>query len=145
MKRLRIKLSQKRILNNYRRKPVETKLDLGKIKTQLNRLKNKQYPNKPKTSEDMAAELKKPETREMFGKTLDGQRIFYIDSVVRPAFSFHLFASLAVISFIKQHIKPGERFYSMDGTFQVVPKGLSQLLIISIQYKNKVSTTRVIV
>lgn len=87
MKRLRIRLSQKRILNNYRRKPVETKLDLGKIKTQLNRLKNKQYPNKPKTSEDMAAELKKPETREMFGKTLDGQRIFYIDSVVRKQLS----------------------------------------------------------
>lgn len=88
----------------------------------------------------MAAELKKPDIRDKFGKTLD----FDIDSVLRPTFSFHLFASLCVISFIKEHIKPGERFYSMDGTFQVVPKGLSQLLIISIQYKNKVGRTRVI-
>lgn len=90
----------------------------------------------------MAKELKKPDIQEKFGKTLDGKRQFYIDSVVRPTFSFHLFASLAVISFIKQFIKSGERFYSMDGTFQVVPRGLSQLLIISIQYKNKVGEER---
>lgn len=91
----------------------------------------------------MAAELNKADNREKFGKTLDKQRQFYIDSVVSETFSFHVFASLAVISFIKQHIKPNERFYSMDGTFQVVPKGLSQLLIISIQYKNKVGRKNV--
>lgn len=129
------------VLNNLRRKPGESRLDWKKLEPQLNRLKNKQYPIKPKTSEAMAEELKKPTTREMFGKTLDKQRDFYIDSVVRPSFSFHLFASLAVISFIREHIKLGERFYSMGGTFQVVPRGLSQLLIISIQFKSKVSKT----
>lgn len=124
--------------NSSRRKPGESKLDLRKVEPQLNRLKNKHYPIKPKTSKGMAAELKKSDAREKFGQTLDKQRQFYIDSVVRSTFSFHLFASLAVISFIKDHIKIGERFYSMDGTFQVVPKGLSQLLIISIQFKSKV-------
>lgn len=126
---------------DYRRSPGESKLDLAKLERQLNRMKNKHYPNKPKTSKDMAAELKKPDVREVYGKTLDKKRSFYIDSVVCPNFSFHLFASLAVISFIKDHIKVGERFYSMDGTFQVVPKGLSQLLVISIQFKSKVSET----
>lgn len=126
---------------NYRREPGESKLDLAKLEPHLNRMKNKGYPKKPQTSQDMATVLSKPDIREAYGRTLDGKRPFYIDSVVRPSFSFHLFASLAVISFIKDYIKVGERFYSMDGTFQVVPKGLSQLLIISIQFKSKVSET----
>lgn len=122
-----------------RRKPGESKLDFKKLEPQLNRLKNKQYPIKPTTSETMAVELEKPDIREKYGRTLDKQREFYIKSEVRPTFSFHLFASLAVLSFIKDHVnKPTERFYSIDGTFNVVPKGLSQLLIISIQFKNKV-------
>lgn len=126
---------------NYRRnlQPGESKLDLKKIEPQLNRLKNKVYPKKPKTSEKIAEELQKPHIREKYGKTLDKAREFYIDSVIKPTFSFHLFASIAAISFIQTYLnKPGERFYSLDGTFQVVPKGLGQLFIISIQFKNKV-------
>lgn len=122
-----------------RRNAGESKLDFKKLEPQLNRLKNKQYPIKPTTSETMAEELQKPDIREKYGRTLDNKREFYIKSEVHPTFSFHLFASLAVLSFIKDHVnKPTERFYSIDGTFKVVPKGLSQLLIISIQFKNKV-------
>lgn len=123
---------------NYRLKPGELKVKRKQIEKQLSRYKNKSYPHIPRTSEEIAAELKKPDIQAQFGKTLNNGDKFYVDSVVTKRYSFHLFASFAVINFIKKNISPHQRFYMMDGTFRVIPKKFNQLLIISIEYKNKV-------
>lgn len=109
-----------------------------KIERQLLRLKNKQYPLLPKSAEAFAKDLKSPQILEEFGNTLDNQRKLYVNSVCTEKYSFHLFASYAVLDTIRKHIPIGQRFYSMDGTFNVIPRMFGQLLIISIEYKNKV-------
>lgn len=76
---------------------------------------------------------------EEYGFSMNKQHRFYMGSVVKKMFAFHVFASLAVISMIKNRIAPGERSYLIDGTFKIVPRQFAQLLIICIQYKNDVS------
>lgn len=122
-----------------RRIPGESKLVYRKIERHLIRLKNKEYPRLPHSNEDIVKELKTPHVFEKFGKTLDNQRNLYVDSVVSESYSFHVFASLAVLDTIRKYIPAGQRFYSMDGTFNVIPRLVNQLLIISIEYKNIVS------
>lgn len=95
---------------------------------------------RPKTNTDVKTALKTPENFESYGRTLNKQHNFYVDSVINENFSFHVFASFAVINMIKEHIPPSRRNYLLDGTFQVAPSDLfSQLLILSIEYQNDVS------
>lgn len=81
-----------------------------------------------------------PEIMDEYGFTMNKRERFYVGSVVQALFAFHIWASFATIKFIKKHITPNERNYLLDGTFKIVPSKLfSQLLIISIEYKNDVS------
>lgn len=121
-----------------RDEPHKSKLRFKSIEATLNRLKNKEYPELPKACKEIAEVLEKPEVIEQFDKTLTKKNRLYVDSEVNDTYSFHIFMSHSTIEFIKEHINVGERFYLMDGTFKVVPRKLSQLLIISIEYKNEV-------
>lgn len=85
-----------------------------------------------------------PEIMEEYGYTMNKRERFYVGSVIRTVFAFHVFASFSTIKFIKKHIAPEKRNYLLDGTFKIVPspsKLFSQLLLISIEYKNDVSIT----
>lgn len=121
-----------------RRIPGESNLVYKKIERHLIRLKNKEYPKLPKSIGAFAEQMKTPHMIEQFGNTQDNRRKLYFDSVFTKDYSFQLFASHAVLDTIRNHIPSGQRFYSMDGTFNVIPKLVKQLLIISIEYKNKV-------
>lgn len=117
----------------------ESKLRFKSVEDTLQRIKNKQYPEIPKSCKEIEEVLKKPETFENFGHTLTKKNQLYIGSEVNDKFSFHVFASISVIEFIKENISVDQRFYLIDGTFKIVPRKLSQLLIISIEFKNDVS------
>lgn len=80
-----------------------------------------------------------PEIFAEYGLSMNRQHRFYMGSVIKKMFTFHVFASLAIINLIKDKIAPGERKYLIDGTFKIVPRQFSQLLIISIQYEDNVS------
>lgn len=80
-----------------------------------------------------------PKIAAEYGISMNKQHKFYMGSVVKKIFAFHVFASLAIINMIKDKIAPGERTYLIDGTFKIVPRRFSQLLIISIQYNDNVS------
>lgn len=77
---------------------------------------------------------------DQYGRTLNKQYPFYVDSVIKKHFAFHVFASFAIISIIKKFIKPGDRNYLVDGTFKIAPRQFKQLLIISIEFKQIVCT-----
>lgn len=116
----------------------ESKLNFKSCEATLHRLKNEKYPEIPKSHQQIKELLEKPENLEKYGMTLTKKKPFYIGSVVNEKFSFFVFASLLTIEFIKEHIKVGQRFYLMDGTFQTAPRNFYQTLIISIEYKNDV-------
>lgn len=125
-----------------RRNVGESLLTFKKVKRQLYRLRDKKYPKRPKTDEEIQNSLKDPVLFEEFGQTLDKKHPLYIDSVIEEGkYSFHVFTSLAMIGMVQKYILPGQRKYLMDGTFTVVPEQFrktGQLLIIAIEYKNGV-------
>lgn len=137
-------------LTSARRELDKTELDFDKVKWQLERTRKEQYPKHPKiatgdNSTDIHKKYQKlldqADIREKYGKTLDKRHKLYFGSVVKPLFAFHVFVSFAVIQMIKKHIikeKFQQRRYLMDGTFKVVPRKFNQLLIIAIEYKDKV-------
>lgn len=105
----------------------------------LRRKKNKKYPQKPKTVNDVIKAYDDPEIARKFGNNLRNTAQFYIDTITFLSSAFTIFASHQVIDMIKRYI-PNDRTYMMEGTFAVVPiENYYQLLIIYIQYKNDVS------
>lgn len=83
--------------------------------------------------------LETPEIREEYGRTLDGNNALYIGSKIEDEFAFHVFGSHAIIKLVNENILTGQRNYLIDGTFKIVPRNFTQLLIIAIEYKNDVS------
>lgn len=107
------------------------------VERNMNRWKNEQHPKVPATIEDLADAFKKPDIIEKYGNSYEGDGKFYIQTVLSPKSNFTVFASPFVMKFIEENIK--DRRYLMDGTFDSLPKGFYQMLIISIEYKEDVS------
>lgn len=124
----------------FRRVRGETQLKYKRLKKTLNRLKSKKYPARPKTIEESGIMFStNPTISTDYGQTQDKHSNFYVDTIVEKDYAFQIFASFAVINFIKTYIDPGKRFYAMDGTFKVIPRTFSQLLIITVEFQNNVS------
>lgn len=83
-----------------------------------------------------------PKLLKDFGRTLDKTNKLYFGSVVKKAFTFHVFASMCIIKLIESCITKEKlkRKFLIDGTFRVVPRLYYQLLIITVEYKNDVRT-----
>lgn len=111
----------------------------NKVKRTLERVKSKKYPAVPSSIQDLQIEFKKPHIIEKYGYTFDGDAKLYIDTVVTPHHEFTVFASHFVIDFIQNNMAPETRNYLMDGTFDSLPAGFYQMLIISVEYQNDVS------
>lgn len=140
-----------RKLKNYenfacRRIPGESKLNFESISRQLYRLRDKQYPKRPSTDEEIQQAFENDDIFAEYGRTLDKRRPFYAGSVVKKnRYAFHVFASFGIIDMVKKHIPPEQRKFLLDGTFKIVPRRFRQLLIIAIEYKNDVcSSTKII-
>lgn len=127
---------------SIRRTPGESNLEYHKIVRHLFRLRDKKYPKRPQTDAEVKALFKNKDIFEEFGLSLNEQHPLYVDSVVEKKYAFHVFASFANIELTEEWIPPHERKYLMDGTFKIVPRQFKkgQLLIISIEYQNDVST-----
>lgn len=120
-----------------RRIPGESEVKFESVERQLYRLRDKDYPNRPVTDEEIRTTLKRAEVFDEYGRTLNKEHHFYIDSVITEDFAFHVFASFTIINMTKEHIPPEKRNYLIDATFKIVPSKCMQLLIISIEYKNE--------
>lgn len=78
-----------------------------------------------------------------FGYTLAGDALFYLGTVIQKNYEFVVFHSDFVANFIEEKIPVGCWYYLMDGTFDSLPRGVYQLLTISIAYENNVSVSNV--
>lgn len=103
----------------------------------LYRWKSENHPKTPSSIKELKSEFEKPEIIEKYGKTYVGGDNFYSGTFLSPEYDFTVFSSPFVMKFIEENIK--DRRYLMDGTFDSLPKGFYQLLIISIEYQNDVS------
>lgn len=117
-----------------------SKLDIEKMKRHLDRVKNAKHPMCPKTIGELKELFKKQDILESYGYNLKATERLYIDTIVDESFAFSLFASFSIMKFITEHIDPTSRNYLIDGTFSRTPRLFYQILIISIEYKNDVSS-----
>lgn len=108
------------------------------MKRQLSRIKSNCYPKKPTTFKEIKDSFDTPAINLEYGRTLNQTEKLYVDTIVTVNYSFCIFASFKIINIVKQHIRPGERNYLLDGTFKVAPEMFYQLLIISIEFENDV-------
>lgn len=108
------------------------------MKQTLRRNKNKSYPKKPKSLEDVREMFLDPEIIQQYGYNLEKDFRFYIDTVIENDYAFTIYASHFAINFLEKNI--GSRHYLMDGTFDSLPSEYYQLLIIAIEFRNDVSS-----
>lgn len=116
-----------------------TNLVFNKIKRTLHNHKAKARPKVPESIQKLHDTFLEPAVLENYGYNLDGDELFYIDTVVAKDYAFTVFASQFVIDFVQSNIAPRARKYLMDGTFDSLPKDFYQLLIITVEYQNDVS------
>lgn len=116
-----------------------TNLQYERVRKTLQRSKNEEYPKIPRSIEEIKEAFRQPDIKEKYGLTLDGDNYFYVDTVISVDYAFTVFASHFVIDFVKANIRPNLRHFLMDGTFDSLPNKFYQLLIIAIEYQNKVS------
>lgn len=121
-----------------RRGMRNTNLQFNKVKRTLERNKTNQYSNVPRTILELQKEFEKPDVLNKYGFSYEGDAKFYIGTVVLPNHAFTVFASQFVIDFVQKNI--ASRKYVMDGTFGSIPKQFYQLLTITLEHKNNVSS-----
>lgn len=109
------------------------------MKKTLERCKSANFPKIPKSISDIKEAFMKPDIKNKYGLTLDAENYFYVDTILGDDFQFTVFASHFIINFVKEKIPPESRNFLLDGTFDSLPKSFYQLLIIAIEYQNKVS------
>lgn len=118
---------------------LDSKLNFNSVEATINRLKSKKCPELPAEPEALKKAFEDPETLNKFGMNLINKDRLFLHGEVNENFSYQIFASIRTIDFIKRKIAAGQRRYLIDGTFKIVPKPFSQVLIISIEYRNNVS------
>lgn len=117
---------------------VDTNLNFATVKRSMTNWKSINYPKKPNSIEEIQRVFCDPNIIEKYGSTHNGEA-FYIDTIIARDYKFTIFASPNTIEFIEKNIAPESSRYLMDGTFDSLPKGYKQLLIISIEFQNDVS------
>lgn len=116
---------------------MNTNLKYANVDRSLHRWKNDERPKIPGSIIELQSEFRKPETLNRYGSTYEGDGKFYINTITSEKCDFTVFASPFVLKFIEEHIK--DRRYLMDATFDKLPEGFYQMLIISIEYEKDVS------
>lgn len=118
---------------------IGTNLQYKSVQRSIQRWKNEKHPPIPKSNGELRSAFEKSEIKEKYGSSYDGDGKFYIDTVLTPEHDFTVFASPFIMKFIEDNIPHTSRSYLMDGTFDSLPKGFYQMLIISIEFQNSVS------
>lgn len=109
------------------------------MKKTLERSKNVIYPKIVHSLDEICKKFKDKSIMDKYGYTLDHDAPFYVGTEETLNYGFTVFKSQYVVDFINKNIEPGSRKFLMDGTFDSLPTGFYQLVIISIEHQNEVS------
>lgn len=118
---------------------VRSNLKYKTMATQFYRRKHKNRPKLPKNCEEIKESFENDNSiLEKYGFTLDKKSRFYVDTIIADGHSFCVFESTSIINMIKTKIPRNKRKYLLDGTFKTAAKPFTQLLTISVEFKNEV-------
>lgn len=120
-----------------RNREIGTNLKFQSADRNFHRWKTESRPKIPSSIKELESAFKTPEIINKYGQSYEGDGKFYIGTVLSPECDFTVFASPFVMKFIEENIN--DRRYLMDGTFDSLPKGFYQMLVISIEYQDDVS------
>lgn len=112
------------------------------MKKTLERSKNKAYPKAVTSLEEISDKFKDRKIMDEYGYDHEKEAVFYVGTEIAKDFGFTVFKSQYVIDFIRNTIGRAPRKFLMDGTFDSLPKGFYQLIIIAIEYENEVSANK---
>lgn len=98
------------------------------------------YGKAPTNAQELNEKFKEQNIFESLGKSLHRDRgIFYNCSQITENYSNCIFSSSKSIQLIKENVEEKDRFFLMDATFSVTPRGeFQQVLIIYAQFGPKV-------
>lgn len=114
-----------------------------KYERTLRDLRKTRFGKSPNTPQEIEEEFRKQEILNSLGRSLyrDSGAIFNIVQI-QPGYSNCVFSSPHSISLVKANLETKERFFLMDATFRITPRGtFQQVLIIHIKYGIKVRLT----
>lgn len=109
----------------------------------LRDLRRTRFGKSPTTPLEIEAEFKKTEILNSLGKSMyKDSGMVYNGMQISDDYANIIFSSPHSIGLVKEHLnKPKERFYLMDATFSITPRGIfQQVLIIHVRYGIKVRT-----
>lgn len=95
------------------------------------------------SAEEIEHVFDKPEIMQGLGTSLFHEKApIYNGIQITDKFTNCIFSSSKSISLIRSNMETHERFYLMDGTFRITPRGIfNQLLVIYVQFGLKVTRT----
>lgn len=110
------------------------------VERTLRDLRKSKYGRSPVTPEEIAIEFQKDNVLRDLGTSLQRDKgPLYNATQIGDNYSNCIFSSAKSISLVKDHLEVRERFFMMDGTFRITPRGVfQQVLVIYIHFGSKV-------
>lgn len=104
----------------------------------LSTIRSSAFPKNPINTADISNIFKRDDVMNLIGKSKTGS-IFYDGVIEGDGYAACFFSSKATLELFELNERPGERIIMIDGTFDVVPVGaFQQLLILYAVYMEKV-------
>lgn len=115
----------------------------SEFKKTLTNIRKRRYGKNPTNGEEVLAEFQKEEVLRDYGYSLlqDHGKLLN-DVIITKTYENCIFSSAKSIALIKENVPEHKRFFILDGTFYITPKGVwKQVLILHARFGSKVSQT----
>lgn len=110
------------------------------VERTLRTRRKSKYGKPPVSPEEIAFEFEKADVLRDLGTSIQRDKgQLYNTTQIKDDYSNCIFSSAKSISLVKEHLEVNERFFLMDATFRITPRGVfQQVLVIYIQFQSKV-------
>lgn len=111
------------------------------IERTLRNYRKTKYGKSPNTPQEIEAEFQKQDVFRDLGLSKFRERGLLFNKIcIEKDYCNCIFSSEKSIALVKENLEVDERFFIMDGTFRITPRGaFQQVLIIHIQFGIRVS------
>lgn len=110
------------------------------IEKTLRDIRRTKVRKSPTTAEEVELAFQNQNVMDSLGTSLYGQRGLLFNTIqIHENFSNCIFSSPSSIALVKRNFDIQERFFVMDGTFAITPRGIfNQVLVVNVRFELKV-------